>query len=168
VQWLEAQKQAAGIAADAIYVQVRTHTAACIKVFDVSTAARQACVPAPLLPHNFFPLCRERGCQGLALPFPAPARLSRGPDHRPFPASGSRLHQKAHSPSHPAQSFPPCTSLPHAHPPIPLSTQLLPQVQLDGSVRSSGAGLPPWARLVDDLPELSDVRTKLTDGMGRV
>lgn len=52
---------------------------------------------------------------------------------------------------------------------IPLSLGVLPlQVQLDGSVRSSGAGLPPWSRLVDDLPELSDVRTKLTDGMGRV
>jgi hypothetical protein len=33
-------------------------------------------------------------------------------------------------------------------------------------VRSSGAGVPPWARLVDDLPELGSVRTKLTDDMG--
>lgn len=38
------------------------------------------------------------------------------------------------------------------------------QVQLDGSVRSSGPGAPSWQQLVDDLPELGSVRTKLTDG----
>lgn len=42
------------------------------------------------------------------------------------------------------------------------------QVQLDGTVRSSGVGMPPWAKFVADLPELSDVRTKVTDGMGRL
>jgi tetratricopeptide (TPR) repeat protein len=39
------------------------------------------------------------------------------------------------------------------------------QVQLDGSVRASGVGNPPWSKLLDDLPKLDDVRTKLTDGM---
>ncbi len=42
------------------------------------------------------------------------------------------------------------------------------QVQLDGTVRSSGVGMPPWVKFVADLPELSDVRTKITDGMGRL
>ncbi|KAL4422500.1 hypothetical protein ABPG75_008697 [Micractinium tetrahymenae] len=40
------------------------------------------------------------------------------------------------------------------------------QVQLDGSVRASGSGIPPWQKFVDDLPELGSVRTKLTDGVG--
>ena len=40
------------------------------------------------------------------------------------------------------------------------------QVQLDGTVRSSGIGTPPWSKLVDDLPELSDLRTRLMDGVG--
>ncbi len=40
------------------------------------------------------------------------------------------------------------------------------QVQLDGTVRSSGAGLPPWRQFVEDLPLLSDLRTRLTDGVG--
>lgn len=40
------------------------------------------------------------------------------------------------------------------------------QVQLDGTVRSSGVGTPPWKAFVDDLPPLTDVRTKLTDGGG--
>ncbi|PSC70246.1 LOW PSII ACCUMULATION chloroplastic [Micractinium conductrix] len=40
------------------------------------------------------------------------------------------------------------------------------QVQLDGTVRASGAGMPPWRQLVDDLPELDSVRTKFTDGVG--
>lgn len=42
------------------------------------------------------------------------------------------------------------------------------QVQLDGSVRASGVGLPPWERFLGDIPELDDVRTKLTDGAGLV
>jgi hypothetical protein len=40
------------------------------------------------------------------------------------------------------------------------------QVQLDGTVRSSGAGTPPWERFVGDLPPLDSVRTQMTDGIG--
>eukprot|EP00775_Hariotina_reticulata_P014332 gene14332-58_t len=40
------------------------------------------------------------------------------------------------------------------------------QVQLDGTVRSSGTGTPPWDRFVLDLPELDSVRTQMTDGIG--
>lgn len=40
------------------------------------------------------------------------------------------------------------------------------QIQLDGSVRASGAGTPPWKQFLDDVPTLSDIRTKLTDGKG--
>lgn len=40
------------------------------------------------------------------------------------------------------------------------------QIQLDGSVRASGAGTPPWRQFLDDVPTLSDIRTKLTDGKG--
>lgn len=40
------------------------------------------------------------------------------------------------------------------------------QVQLDGTVRSSGAGTPPWDRFVQDLPALDSVRTQMTDGIG--
>jgi len=40
------------------------------------------------------------------------------------------------------------------------------QVQLDGSVRASGVGTPPWARLVDVLPVLGSLQTTLTDGIG--
>ncbi|EFJ44781.1 acetylglucosaminyltransferase [Volvox carteri f. nagariensis] len=40
------------------------------------------------------------------------------------------------------------------------------QVQLDGTVRSSGPGTPPWRQLVEDLPLLSDFRTRLMDGVG--
>ncbi|KAL4854848.1 Protein LOW PSII ACCUMULATION 1 [Chlorella vulgaris] len=41
------------------------------------------------------------------------------------------------------------------------------QVQLDGTVRASGAGMPPWTQFLDDIPELGDIRTKVTDGIGR-
>ena len=41
------------------------------------------------------------------------------------------------------------------------------QVQLDGSVRSSGLGIPPWERFCGDLAPLDDIRTKFTDGLGR-
>ena len=41
-----------------------------------------------------------------------------------------------------------------------------PQVQLDGTVRASGIGIPPWTAFIKDLPELSSVRTKFTDGAG--
>jgi len=40
------------------------------------------------------------------------------------------------------------------------------QVQLDGTVRSSGAGTPPWDRFVSDLPPLDSMRTQITDGIG--
>lgn len=40
------------------------------------------------------------------------------------------------------------------------------QVQLDGTVRSSGVGVPNWRKLVDDLAPLDSIRTTLTDGIG--
>ncbi|KAI8464506.1 MAG: hypothetical protein J3K34DRAFT_114825 [Monoraphidium minutum] len=40
------------------------------------------------------------------------------------------------------------------------------QVQLDGTVRSSDVGSPPWARMVADLPPLDSFKTKVTDGIG--
>lgn len=40
------------------------------------------------------------------------------------------------------------------------------QIQLDGSVRASGVGMPPWSKFIDDIPELDDIRTKFTDGAG--
>lgn len=40
------------------------------------------------------------------------------------------------------------------------------QVQLDGTVRSSGVGMPNWRKLVDDLAPLDSIRTTLTDGIG--
>lgn len=39
------------------------------------------------------------------------------------------------------------------------------QVQMDGRVRASGAGPPPWDRLVADLAPLDSIQTKLTDGI---
>ncbi len=39
------------------------------------------------------------------------------------------------------------------------------QVQLDGRVRSSGLGMPPWAKFVGDLPPLDSARTMFTDGI---
>ena len=41
------------------------------------------------------------------------------------------------------------------------------QVQLDGSVRSSGEGAPSWERLLNDLPVLDSLRTRITDGLRR-
>ncbi|CAL8467582.1 g7120 [Coccomyxa elongata] len=41
------------------------------------------------------------------------------------------------------------------------------QIQLDGSVRRSGLGTPPWDKWLDDIPELDSLQTKLTDGIGR-
>jgi hypothetical protein len=46
------------------------------------------------------------------------------------------------------------------------SDALYVQVQLDGSVRSSGVGQPPWAKFVEELPELDSIQTRLTDGIG--
>ena len=40
------------------------------------------------------------------------------------------------------------------------------QVQLDGSVRRSGVGTPPWDRWLDDIPTVDSVQTRLTDGIG--
>ena len=40
-------------------------------------------------------------------------------------------------------------------------------MQLNGSVRGSGEGVPPWAKFLDDIPELASIRTKFTDGLGR-
>ena len=42
---------------------------------------------------------------------------------------------------------------------------MYPQVQLDGSVRSSGVGSPNWQSLVQDLPPLDSLRTRITDGL---
>ena len=36
------------------------------------------------------------------------------------------------------------------------------QIALDGTVRASGLGIPPWERFVGDLAPLDDVRTKWT------
>ena len=44
--------------------------------------------------------------------------------------------------------------------------RLAPQVQLDGTVRSSALGAPNWGKLIDDLPPLDDIRTSLSDGVG--
>ncbi|KAJ9527361.1 hypothetical protein QJQ45_025630 [Haematococcus lacustris] len=46
------------------------------------------------------------------------------------------------------------------------STNVYVQVQLDGTVRTSGRGRPNWEKLVADLPPLDDVRTRFTDGIG--
>lgn len=40
------------------------------------------------------------------------------------------------------------------------------QIQLDGTVRSSDLGTPPWARILADLPPLDSFKTKVTDGIG--
>lgn len=40
------------------------------------------------------------------------------------------------------------------------------QIQLDGTVRASDVGSPPWARLLADLPPLDSFKTKVTDGIG--
>ena len=41
------------------------------------------------------------------------------------------------------------------------------QIQLDGTVRASGVGAPPWASLARDLPALDSLQTTLTDGVAR-
>jgi hypothetical protein len=40
------------------------------------------------------------------------------------------------------------------------------QVQLDGSVRTSGRGIPPLEKLLEELPPLDSIRTTLLDGIG--
>lgn len=77
----------------------------------------------------------------------------------------------ASSPCRPA-GHPPGRLVPQQEPATPCTRNLHHdvnpplQIQLDGSVRASGSGIPPWQRFVDDLPELDSVRTKLTDGVG--
>ena len=39
------------------------------------------------------------------------------------------------------------------------------QGQLDGSVRRSGEGSPPWQVFCDDLPAMDSIRTRVTDGL---
>lgn len=41
------------------------------------------------------------------------------------------------------------------------------QVQLDGSVRGSGEGQPPWERFCNEIPKLDSMRTRFTDGLRR-
>ena len=41
------------------------------------------------------------------------------------------------------------------------------QVQMDGRVRASGAGSPPWDRFVTDLAPTESLLTRLTDGSAR-
>jgi len=47
------------------------------------------------------------------------------------------------------------------------TTEVYAQVQLDGNVRTSGRGPPPWEKLMADIPELDSLQTRLTDGRGR-
>ena len=47
------------------------------------------------------------------------------------------------------------------------TTEVYAQVQLDGNVRASGRGPPPWEKLMADIPELDSLQTRLTDGRGR-
>ncbi|KAK9809675.1 hypothetical protein WJX73_003309 [Symbiochloris irregularis] len=47
------------------------------------------------------------------------------------------------------------------------SGNLFLQVQLNGKVRASAEGRPPWDKLAEELPKLDDLRTKISDGLGR-
>jgi len=40
------------------------------------------------------------------------------------------------------------------------------QIALDGTVRTSGVGLPPWDKLVAELPMLDSFQTVVSDGIG--
>jgi hypothetical protein len=40
------------------------------------------------------------------------------------------------------------------------------QIALDGTVRTSGVGLPPWDKLVAELPALDSFQTVVSDGIG--
>lgn len=46
------------------------------------------------------------------------------------------------------------------------TTEVYAQIQLDGVVRSSGKGSPPFEKLLSDIPELDSVQTKFGDGRG--
>lgn len=45
-------------------------------------------------------------------------------------------------------------------------TQIYAQVQMDGVIRSSGIGAPPFDKLIADTPELDSLQTRLSDGRG--
>ncbi|WPT16545.1 Protein LOW PSII ACCUMULATION 1 [Picochlorum sp. SENEW3] len=45
-------------------------------------------------------------------------------------------------------------------------TQIYAQVQMDGVIKSSGIGAPPFDKLIADTPELDSLQTRLTDGRG--
>jgi hypothetical protein len=128
-QWLLEQKQASGINADTIYVQVRAlhwggwqafaHLLCCTCVWQQKPKRILFCGSQP----------------------------PRSSQTRPLVAS----------------------NLPNLPPPVsqPFQPRCTVQVQLDGTVRASGAGMPPWTQFLDDIPELGDIRTKVTDGIGR-
>lgn len=46
------------------------------------------------------------------------------------------------------------------------TTEVYAQIQLDGVVRSSGRGPPPFEKLISDIPELDSVVSKFGDGRG--
>ncbi len=46
------------------------------------------------------------------------------------------------------------------------TTEVYAQVQLDGVVRSSGRGSPPFEKLISDIPELDSMQTRFGDGRG--
>jgi hypothetical protein len=45
-------------------------------------------------------------------------------------------------------------------------TEVYAQIQLDGVVRSSGLGPPPFEKLISDIPQLESVQTRFGDGRG--
>lgn len=45
-------------------------------------------------------------------------------------------------------------------------TQIYAQVQMDGVVKSSGVGPPPFDKLIAETPELDSLQTRLSDGRG--
>lgn len=47
------------------------------------------------------------------------------------------------------------------------TTEVYAQIQLDGVVRSSGQGPPPFGKLISDIPELDSLLSRLGDGRGR-
>ena len=46
------------------------------------------------------------------------------------------------------------------------TTEVYAQIQLDGVVRSSGKGSPPFEKLISDIPELDSMQTRFGDGRG--
>ncbi len=47
------------------------------------------------------------------------------------------------------------------------TTEVYAQIQLDGVVRSSGQGPPPFEKLISDIPELDSLLSRLGDGRGQ-